>query len=245
LDHRENKGKISVVPFDDRGPCGPAELVLEEPWHLSYPFLIRHAGQIWMMPESLADRSVSLYRADPFPHRWVREATLLSNIGASDATIIRHGGRFWMLASIWDGEGSWSDTLSIFSAADLFGPWEPHAANPVLIDQASARSAGNIVERHGKLWRPVQDLTNGPGTGIGLAEIIRLDQENYEQKVRAVIRAPGDWPGRRLHTLNRAGRLECIDAAAHSPRSRWLARTFEDWSGRREMPASSDADAGT
>jgi hypothetical protein len=238
LDHRENKGKISVVPFDDRGPSGPAKLVLEEPWHLSYPFLIRHAGQIWMMPESLADRSVTLYRADPFPHRWVREATLLSGIGASDATIVQHGDRFWMLASVWDGEGSWSDTLSIFSATDLFGPWEPHAANPVLVDQASARSAGNIVERHGRLWRPVQDLTNGPGTGIGLAEIIRLDQEKYEQKVRAVLRAPQDWPGRRLHTLNRAGRLECIDAAAHSPRSRLLARTLESWSGRREMPTS-------
>jgi hypothetical protein len=168
----------------------------------------------------------------------VREATLLSGIGASDATIVRHGGRFWMLASVWDGEGSWSDSLSIFSATDLFGPWEPHAANPVLVDQASARSAGNIVERHGRLWRPVQDLTNGPGTGIGLAEIIRLDQEKYKQKVRAVLKAPQDWPGRRLHTLNRAGRLECIDAAAHSPRSRLLARTLESWSGRREMHAS-------
>lgn len=238
LDHRENKGKISVVPFNERGPVGPAQLVLEEPWHLSYPFLIRHKGQIWMIPESLANRSVSIYRADPFPSHWVREATLLSDIGASDATVIRHGGRFWMLMTVWDGEGSWSDTLSVFSAPDLFGSWEPHPANPVLIDRTSARSAGAIIERNGKLWRPVQDYTYGPGTGVGLAEIIRLDPERYEQKMHAVLRAPRDWPGRRLHTLNRAGRLECIDAAAHSPRSRLLAKAFEKWSGRREIPES-------
>lgn len=236
LDHRENKGKISVIPFGEQGPSGPAELVLEEPWHLSYPFLIRHQGQIWMIPESLASRSVFIYRADPFPHRWVREAALLSGIGASDATVIEHGGRFWMLATVWNEEGSWADTLSIFSAPDLFGPWEPHGGNPVLIDQASARSAGRIIERGGKLWRPVQDCTNGPGTGVGLAEILQLDAERYEQKVRGVLRAPRDWPGRRLHTLNRAGRLECIDAAAHSLRNRFLARQLETWSGRQELP---------
>ena len=91
--------------------------------------------------------------------------------------------------------------------------------------------------RGGKLWRPVQDCTGGYGTGIGLAEVLRLDREGYEQKVHGVLRAGADWPGRRFHTLNRAGRLECIDGAAHSPRSRWLARRLEGCSGRRELPA--------
>ena len=40
--------------------------------------------------------------------------------------------------------------------------------------------------------------------------------------------------GRRLHTLNCAGSLEFIDGAAHSPRSRVLARRLQPWSGRRE-----------
>jgi hypothetical protein len=55
--------------------------------------------------------------------------------------------------------------------------------------------------------------------------------------VHAVLRADPSWPGRRLHTLNRAGRLECIDGAAYSPRSRYLARHLQSWSGRREADA--------
>jgi hypothetical protein len=236
LDHRRNKAVISVVPFGESGPSGPAQPVLEEPWHLSYPFLIAHDGEIWMIPESSASRSLTLYRADPFPSRWVPEAVLLSDIEASDATVIQHNGTFWMFAATRDGGGSWSDTLSIFHARDLRGPWEAHQGNPILVDQAAARPAGAVVERGGKLWRPVQDCTDGYGTGIGLAEIVRLDHTGFEQKIHSVLRPSPNWPGRRLHTLNRAGRLECIDGAAYSPRSRVLARRLQGWSGRRELP---------
>ena len=236
-DHRRSKAVISVVRFGDAGPSGPAEPVLEEPWHLSYPFILAHDGEVWMIPESSANRSLTLYRADPFPTRWVPEAQLLNDIEASDATVVHRDGSFWMFAATRDGRGSWSDTLSIFHARDLRGPWQPHQGNPILVDQTAARPAGAIVERDGKLWRPVQDCSAGYGTGIGLAEITRLDHDGFEQKVHAVLRAPADWPGRRLHTLNRVGRLECIDGAAYSPRSRALARRLQTWSGRREPPA--------
>jgi hypothetical protein len=237
FDHRNGKAIISVVPFGERGPQGPAQPVLEEPWHLSYPFLLAHGGHIWMIPESSAAGRVDLYRADPFPHRWIHEATLVSGVEASDATVVRHGGCLWMLAATRDGAGSWSDTLSIFSAPDLLGPWQPHPLNPVLIDQATARPAGTMFVRDGKLYRPVQDCTHGYGTGIGLAEVTRLDHDGFDQKIHALLRADPSWPGRRFHTLNRAGRLECIDGAAYSPRSRFLARQLQTWSGRRDIVA--------
>ena len=127
--------------------------------------------------------------------------------------------------------------VPVLRATALQGPWRPHAGNPVLVDQAAARPAGAIVARHGKLWRPVQDCAGGYGTGIGFAEITRLDHDGFAQQVHGVLRADPAWPGRRLHTLNRAGRLECIDGSAYSPRSPQLARRLEAWSGRRAPPA--------
>ena len=241
VDHRVNKGIISVIPFGEGGPSGPPQAVLEEPWHLSYPFIFAHAGQIWMIPESSAKRRIDLYRAERFPDRWVRETTLVADIEASDATLVRHQDNFWIFAATRDGVGSWSDTLSLYHAPDLLGPWRPHPANPVLIDQASARPAGAIITRNGKLWRPVQDCTRGYGTGIGLAEVTALDHEHFEQRVHAVLRADRSWPGRRLHTLNRAGRIECIDGSAFSPRARQAKRWLEAWSGRRELKVGDGA----
>lgn len=233
FDHRTGKAAIAMVPFGPSGPTQPARVVLEEPWHLSYPSIFRHNDQIWMVPESVERRCVRLYRADPFPDRWVYEATLLDDIEASDATVFQQGGTFWMTATTRSDSGSWSDSLSLFFAADPTGPWEPHPGNPVLIDQAAARPAGNVVRLGNRIMRPVQDCTAGYGTGVGLAEITRLDIEGYEQELRTVLRPRPGWPGNRLHTLNRAGALECIDSTAHSPRCRVLARHLQNWSGRR------------
>ncbi|WP_336487908.1 glucosamine inositolphosphorylceramide transferase family protein [Methylobacterium nigriterrae] len=218
FDHRTRKGIISAIPFGPNGPSGPPRPVLETPWHLSYPFLIEEGGEIWMVPESSADSSVRLYRADPFPTRWVEEAVLLDGIELSDATIHRQDGRFWMFGTTRDGGGAPSDTLSLFMADALAGPWRPHPANPILIDASAARPAGGLVRRGGRLWRPVQDCRGGYGRAVGLAEVTRLDEEGFSQIVRAVVRPGPEWPGRRLHTLNRAGRLECIDGSAVSSR---------------------------
>jgi hypothetical protein len=121
-----------------------------------------------------------------------------------------------MFATVQDGGGSYSDALYLWSAPDLLGPWTPHRRNPVLIDLATARPAGRVVRRGNKLIRPFQDCRNGYGRALGLAEITRLDDDGFEQRVETVLRPGPLWPGRRLHTLNRAGRLECIDGSGWS-----------------------------
>ncbi len=238
FDHATGKGVISMTEFGDGGPLGPARVVLEEPWHLSYPHLIAKDGEVWMIPESSADRAVHLYRADPFPYVWRREATLLTDITGSDATVVHHGGQYWMFLATREGGGSHSDTLSLFHAKSLEGPWQPFEGNPVLIDRRQARSAGNLVKRNGKLWRPVQDCASSYGAALGLAEVVRLDEGGYEQVVRTVLRPGAEWPGRKLHTLNRAGRLECIDGSALRLKTDLVKRKFRPADGMRILAAA-------
>jgi hypothetical protein len=214
LDHRTNKGVISAVAFGPEGPLGVPTPVLEEPFHLSYPFVFAHGGAVWMIPETSQNRTVSLYRADPYPHRWVRERDLLTGIVASDATPIHFEGRWWMFATLHDGAGAHSDMLGLFLADDLLGPWRPHPANPLLIDAGGARPAGAMLVREGSLWRPVQDCTRLYGGALGLAEVTTLTETAFAQAVRVHL-APGPpWPGRRLHTLNAAAGIEVIDGSA-------------------------------
>lgn len=215
--HALGYGVISAVEFDDAGPVGVPRPVLDTGLHLSYPFVFEHRGTVWMVPESVAAGTVDLYRAVKFPDQWVKEATLLTGIAASDATLLEHDGRWWMFATVRAG-GSFSDALHIWSASELLGPWQPHRGNPVLVDIATARPGGRIVRRGVRLIRPFQDCTDGYGAALGLAEITRLDDAGFAQKVEVVLRPGPEWPGRRLHTLNRAGRLECIDGSATARR---------------------------
>jgi hypothetical protein len=218
FEHGRGRGVISAVEFDERGPVGTPRPVLETSFHLSYPFVFAHKGEMWMVPESSATEAIDLYRGAPFPDRWIKEGTLVAGLVASDATLFEHAGRWWMFATVRDDGGAHSDALYIWSACELLGPWVPHRRNPVLIDIASARPAGRVIRRGGRLIRPFQDCRQGYGTALGLAEITRLDDDGFAQRVDTVLRPGPMWSGRRLHTLNRGGRLESIDGSAFSRR---------------------------
>ncbi len=229
--HAIDKGIVSAVRVGTDGPVGVPVPVLEEAHHLSYPFVFVRAGEVWMVPESGSAGTIDLYRATAFPGGWVKEATMVSGIVASDATLVEHGGVWWMFATVRDaplgaalGSGSYSDALHLWSARDFRGPWTPHVHNPVLVDVASARPAGRIVARGGALIRPIQDCTEGYGRALGLARIDRLDADGYAQTVESRLQAGPAWPGTRLHTLNRSATLECIDGSARSSRLRGMLR---------------------
>lgn len=225
--HALGKALISAVAFGPQGPVGAPVPVLETPHHLSYPFVFARDGDLWMVPESCASGTVDLYRATAFPGGWVKAATLVSGLAASDATLVEHGGRWWMFATVRDapasaplGSGSFSDALHLWSAPDFRGPWTPHPRNPVLVDIASARPAGRIVSRDGQLIRPVQDCRLAYGQALALARIERLDDEAFVQRVETRLQAGAAWPGTLLHTLNAAGGFEFIDGSGRAPRFR-------------------------
>ncbi len=232
LNQYEQKGILSVVEFDENGPTGPAEPCLIEDFHLSYPFFIEEDGELYMIPETSNNREVALYQTENFPLDWKKKHVLLSDIDAADVTITRWDGKYWMFCVTRDGAGGYSDCLSLFHADSLFGPWQPHAQNPVLIDRATARPAGNMVQMNGKLWRPVQDCSLSYGAELALCEVTRLDESGFEQVVHKKLGPNDAWPGRKLHSLNRAGQLEVVDGAVLRPK--W--QKLRSWFDRKYCP---------
>ena len=224
MDYRTAKGSIFAQQVGPNGLVGEPVHALTEPWHLSYPFLIARDGELYMIPEASTSGAVSIYRCVEFPGKWVRENQLLTGVEAADATLFEHNDRWWMTSVIRDGIGGYSDTLAIHHASSMMGPWEPHSQRPVLVDSRMARPAGAVTKMNGALWRPVQDCSKGYGKKLVLARIDALDADHFAQTGMKLISPGADWPGNRLHTLNRWGRLECIDGAITTPKNPVLAR---------------------
>ncbi len=216
--HAAGKAMISAVRFGPDGPSGRPVPVLELGHHLSYPFVFEAEGSVWMIPEACASRRVDLYRSTDFPAGWRHEATLVADVAANDATLHFDGNRWWMFATVRDEGGAFSDALHLWWAPDFRGPWTAHPRNPVLIDIASARPAGRLIQQDGALFRPVQDCRSGYGVALGLARVTRLDQDGFEQRLDTVLRAGHEWPGRRIHSLTSAGGLAFIDGSAWARR---------------------------
>jgi hypothetical protein len=170
-------------------------------------------GEVWMIPETSAARQVMLYRAERFPDRWVRYATLIADSEISDATLLERDGRFWLFGTERQAQGNASDTMVVFSADRLEGPWLPHPMNPVLIDRTAARPGGAFVKQGDRLFLPVQDGTLAYGGGLGLAELLQLDAHSVRFAAPRPVRPGNAWDRTGIHTLNRAGSIEVVDSA--------------------------------
>lgn len=175
--------------------------VLEEPFHLSYPQVFAHGGEMYMVPESAEAGRVGLYRATDFPGGWVLDRELLSGVDAVDATLFLREGTWWMFVNLRAPGGSSWDELHLYRADRLEGPYTPHPWNPVVSDVRRARPGGRIFARGGKLFRPAQDCSGWYGRGLSIMEITRLDARGYEE-VPAGHLGPELIPGSFcLHTL--------------------------------------------
>ena len=186
LPYATGRGIISVATLAADGFMSVPRPVLETGHHLSYPQVFARDGAVWMLPEAAASGGLTLYRADPYPDRWTPVARLIDE-PVHDATFFEHDGRLWIAANTQGGAGarwgsSW-DALSLFSATTLMGPWQPHPANPLLIDAGATRSAGHIIQVGRDLWRPVQDCSRTYGGALGWARIQQLDTNTFRQDV--------------------------------------------------------------
>ncbi len=208
------RGLISVLEVLPDGTTTAPRVVLEAESHLSYPFLLVH-DDVYMIPESSRRRRVELWRAVAFPHRWELAAVLIDGVDLADATVVRHEGRWYLFAAPRDEWTSNWDALSLWTAPSLFGPWWPLPRNPVLVDVRAARPGGAVVHAGERLVRPVQDCAARYGAALGWAVIDRLDPNGFAQTVqRRDVPLP---PLSGLHTFNRSGRIEALDA--FGPRS--------------------------
>ncbi|GKQ49668.1 hypothetical protein [Bradyrhizobium sp. Ce-3] len=232
--YKKGRGCIAVAEVHRDGTVSGPRIVVEEPHHLSYPFVFERDGQIWMIPESGAARNVSLYRAVEFPYRWAREASLIDHVEVYDCTPLFRGGHYWFFVSPRRWKSTSWDVLNVYGAESLTGPWVPHAANPILIDASLSRPAGAFMEHRGQILRPVQNCLRGYGDAVTLCRIDALRLSAFAQTPTGVIRVEGFG----CHTYNRRSGVEVIDMFGRVRQLREVTASHEPLSA--EVPAAAD-----
>jgi len=202
------KGVISCVRVDPAGDGAQTLRVLERPYHLSYPHVLAHEGEVFMIPESAQSGTVDLYRAVRFPDQWVFERTLLK-LCAVDSTVFVADGQWWLFSSPRIVSGA-SALTYLWTADSLFGPWRIASHQPVSSDVRSARGAGAVFRHGQQLWRPSQDCSGRYGRALVFNRIDRLGDSPQETIVKVI--EPTWLPNMsRIHTYSTGGGWEAID----------------------------------
>ncbi len=205
-------GRIVCLTLDEDGSLVSNQVVLERPYHLSYPFIFEYQNEMYMLPETASNRTLELYRCQHFPNQWQFVKTLMTDIYIVDATLLEYEKKWWLFANVKEEGGSSLDALHLFYAdSPLADKWTAHPLNPIVKDMRSARPAGRIFIRDGKLIRPSQDSSRRYGYALKFNRIDKLSENEYEETNVASFFPKG---GKILatHTFNQSGDLTVVDA---------------------------------
>lgn len=201
LIHRENVWHMffEVYNFDsDRGEIGWAtsqdgvtwkyqQIVLKEAFHLSYPYVFEWENRWYMVPETHQAKSIRLYEARRFPMEWVCTDELLTGEPFNDSSLFYHDRHWWLLSET--SAGMPFDTLRLYYATDLRGPWKEHPGSPIVEhDSTAARPAGRVTISDNRIVRYAQDCSTVYGVGVRAFEIMELTTTTYREQ--PLIRRP-------------------------------------------------------
>ena len=213
--HARGKAHITVLEYRsgvaiELGPC------LDEPFHLSFPFVFEYEGQLYLCPEASASSSVRIYRCSEFPLRWELARVTLPGFRALDTMLFERQGRWWLLTCRFaDTNDPFGSELHVFHAdSPLSEQWRPLPGNPVIADRRCCRNAGLIREGERVLRVAQYHEPRTYGRRATVREITRLDENGYAERVVASLE-PDFRPGLiSTHHLTTTGRVTAVDHAS-------------------------------
>lgn len=230
MDATTGKGSIGLATSATGAAWTYLRTVLAEPFTLSYPHVFEWDGQYYMLPETYQANAVRLYRATAFPDEWSFVANLVTGRPLNDPSIVRVGERWWLFA------GEYDDTLRLYHADTLTGPWAEHPRSPIISgDPTRARPGGRLLQFEGRLFRMAQRDRPNYGNQVRVFEVALLSTSDYEERElpeSPLLRPSGrGWNKAGMHHVDHhrtdEGRwLACVDGYrwVRTVRLRWPLR---------------------
>lgn len=199
------RGCIGYCTLKD-GQASSWTKVLQESFHLSYPFIFHKNNEIYMMPESGTDQSLCIYHAEHFPDKWKKIEVLRKNMVLGDTTLLN------------DETGNHALTYDLsdpheiqLKLLDLHNPGKDTRLQEEHIERK--RPAGKFFSMGGRLYRPAQDCSMGYGKGLIFYECVpapyreKLIKKIYPHELQFSSKIFLDG----MHTYNADSEYEIID----------------------------------
>lgn len=185
------RGKISCGKIKN-GQIIDVVDILDLNYHLSYPYVFKEKGEIYLMPESNENKNLTIYKCLEFPHKWEIFVTAFEGEYVADAFFHDdESGQKWLfLNKAAASSVPLQNELHIYKvdSLKLLNQSVPHKQNPVLIDSRKARNGGAIFSYKNELYRPSQCCDEGIyGRALNINKIKKLTLEEYVEERTEII----------------------------------------------------------
>ena len=156
---RKMKGCIGYFEFDDGNPVSKG-IIIENPYHMSYPFVFCYNNEYYMIPETSENKTIELYKASSFPEKWELFKILLRGENYVDTTVwVDEDINFITYYNTIEG-----NVLEQFRISSDFLTCT--SVNRILYTEDIGRGAGAFFHKNGVLYRPSQNCRRSYGENI-------------------------------------------------------------------------------
>ena len=97
FEEKKKKAAIGYYQFETGKPVYKG-IIIESSYHMSYPCVFEYNGEHYMIPESSANDSISLYKAEHFPEKWTKEIDLVKGEKYVDSTVVSNDEGIFILS---------------------------------------------------------------------------------------------------------------------------------------------------
>jgi hypothetical protein len=209
---KTDMGGIGLAESKDGLKWKYKQIVLKEPFVLSYPYVFKWKNDYYMIPENHTEKSVRLYKAVDFPYKWKYEQDLLTGDTFISSTVVQYKDIWWMFTM-----RSGNETLRLFYAFDLKGPWIEHPKSPIVKkDLKIARPGGRPFITDGILYRLGQDCYPTYGNQVHAFKITDISIKTYSEEMintPLVKRSLKGWNAEAMHHVD----------AHQTGKNKWIA----------------------
>lgn len=222
LSYKTMKGRIAKLVIDrETYKLLETKILLDLPTHLSFPFIFRKDGNVYILPENSASGCSTIYSYNPIDVS-LRPHNVIAKRPFTDATIFYDNNKAYLLTTQSPNQNG--NVLDIYNFDTDTFTVSKDPIQTITFDNKRARNAGEVFKVGSKAYRPAQDCNGGYGKGVILQELKTRDGEFIFEDYCSFY--PNSWVYHMgYHTFNSYKGLTVLDA--HGYRFVLLGRFLE------------------
>lgn len=190
---------ISVMQSKDLQHWQRLGIVLQEPFHLSFPNVFQYRGEWYMIPEAGNSNALHIYRAVDFPMQWEEASVAFEGNRMIDNLVYCEGDTLFLMGL--------SGALRLWYTTDLCAnSWIEHPMSPIERGAKEFRPGGQICKVDDTLYCFAQSSAEGYGTGVIAFRIDSMTTTYYHEtrlENNPILWKHGETVAEKgMHTLN-------------------------------------------
>ncbi len=204
----KNRAGLGVYEVIDGQPINNT-IIIDNPYHMSYPCVFKYKDCHLMIPESSSNQTLDLYKATDFPFKWEHLTSLIKGRRVVDTTVFVKDDDVYLL--------SYESVSTGFVLHVYLLDMKSYALTEVgeaCYKTNVGRPAGRLFEKDGKLYRPAQNCSTKYGESLYVYEVLELNEHSYAEQFAYEIKCSDvkfEERFERIHTLNSDSRYEVVD----------------------------------